>query len=198
MTDFLATNMEDVAKMIAEDLGVLKEEFIPKATNTATLRSSRSALSKWRGAAARAAGVPAKVISKRSKNSKNKSGGRTLRIGTLPVSAGRLNPTRAKKGYRLNSKRGDGRNHPTAFRVQGGRGGSFIAKRQGDSRYPIKSVTVPVEQHVRRAARIGTNRLGEQFPKEFERAIGVNLRRQAAKRRRDMERSARRLLARIR
>lgn len=185
----LTHNLDDVAKAIAKDLRVAGKDFIPKATETAKFRASRSALSKWVSASAKAAKVPAKTIRGRSKNSKSKTGGRLLRIGTLNVKAGSLSPKKlARGGYSL---RGHGK-YPKAFRVQAKRGGSFLTQREGASRYPIKSITVPVEQFVRRNARVATDRMDEQFPKEFKRAIGVGLRKlerqRAAQTRRSLQR----------
>lgn len=196
-TQLLASNLDEVAEAIAADLGALKAEFLPKAQATATLRASRSALSKWVGAAARNAGVPTKLLRRRAKNEKAR-GTRMIRIGSLPVSGGRLNPVQARKGYRLQSKRGSGRLHPTAFKVKVSESGRWLAKRTGASRLPLEGVKVEVEPAIRGAATVATARLAEQFPKEFTRAISVNLRRQATKRRRASERSAQKLIARLR
>ena len=190
----LATNIDDVGKQIAADMKVLGEEFVPKATETARFRASRSGLSKWVSASAKRANVPTKLIRKRSKNSRNRKGARVLRIGTMPVAAGQLKPKAAKKGYRLQG----GRHYPKAFRVKGGKGGSFVTQRTGKSRKPIKAITVPVENHIKGAAKVGTDRIGEQFPKEMNSALGVQIRRQARKRERQQARSAQKLLARIR
>lgn len=176
----LSVNLDEVAKQIQEDLRVTNRDFIPKAQEIGIFRASRSALSNWVRSSAKEAKVPAKVLRGRSKNAKGKTGGRVLRIGTLAVSLGRLNPKKAARGggYRA----GGGRHYPGAFRIKARRGGSFITQREGQSRYPIKSVTVPVADIVRRNSRVATDRLAEQFPKEFERAIGVNLNRLSRRR----------------
>lgn len=182
----IVTNLDDVAKAIAADLGVLQKDIVKSAQQTAMLRSSRSALSKWVSGAAKAARIPVKEMRAHASANFRRGKGRVIQIGTLPIRATRLKPRETGRGGGV---RFYGARHlPQAFVPKVRRKPVF--QREGKSRLPIEVPTFPIKEHVIQSRKIAVDRLGEQFPKEMTRKLQMELRKLARKRAAQTRRAA--------
>lgn len=185
----VVTNLEDVARQIAADLNVVQREAIEAAERTAILRASRSALSKWVSAAAKSARVPTKTMRKHAALNFKRGKLRVLQIGTLPIRGTRLKPKTSGRGGGV---RFYGARHlPQAFIPKNK--GKPVFERVGKSRLPIEVPTFPVAEHVVNTKGVAIARLNEQFPKEMERKLGVEIRKMARKRAAETRRAVSRI-----
>lgn len=172
------TNLDEVAKQIAADLRVVQKEAIEAAQKTATFRASRSALSKWVSAAAKSARIPIKEMRAHASQNFKRGNSRVIQIGTLPIRGTRLKPKESGRGGGV---RFYGARHlPQAFIPKKKRKPVF--QREGKSRLPIEVPTFEIKQDVLSTVKVAIDRLNEQFPKEMERKLGVEIRKLARKR----------------
>lgn len=150
--------------------GKIADEAIPPAKNSAMLRTSRSALSRWVRSAAKLAGVKAKLIRARSSNRKIGEFARRLSVNTASIPVAVMGP-KGKPPKPRNGIRVMGRHWPKGFiaKPKRGRLPQTAFQREGDKRGPLDELRVPIAAPVKATAIINCREaFEERFQGEFE------------------------------